>query len=157
MKFNMKLGEPKESLHPTKTMPSTQMIPSADQKHEPKTLEDYIKETYENTDSKFSTPQSLTIENDELKEAENILLDMSLRNLFEDFILVWNKIIIDLLSENLYKDLYDKNEKNIDWWIILYRTVIRIISVFWVKDRIMHIGFGFIIASFLMYFIFVTI
>jgi hypothetical protein len=127
-------------------------------KYKPKRLEEYVEEyrSNEKNDSNFSTAQRLRVEKDEKIEVENVLLDISLRDLFEDFILVWNKIILDLLSETLYKNLYNKDEKDIDWWIILYRRIVRIISVFWVKERIMHIGIGLIIISFLMYFIFVT-
>ena len=119
----------------------------------PITLEEYINEETLEKKNQFSVPQSLTIDNLEKKNTENVLLDLPLRELFEDFILVWNKIIIDLLSESLFKF---EDEPNLDWWIILYRHIVRIISVFWVKDRIMHVGFGLIIASFFFFFIFVT-
>ena len=127
-------------------------------KFKPKRLEDYVSEDYTSgkKGSQFSIPQSLTIENDEKEEIGNVLLDMSLRSLFEDFILVWNKIIIDLFSESLYKNLYDSRERKKDWWELFYRRLVRIVSVFWVKDRILHVGVGLIIASFFMYFIFVT-
>ena len=122
----------------------------------PISLEHYANEVEKielEKNNKFSVPQTLTIDNLEKQNTENVLLDLPLRELFEDFILVWNKIIIDLLSESLFK--FEK-EPNLDWWIILYRHIVRIISVFWVKDRIMHVGIGLIIASFFFFFIFVT-
>ena len=84
---------------------------------------------------------------------KNVLLDKSIRNLFEEFILCWNKIILDLLSPDLYKDL-DETKK--DWWEMLFNRILKILSVFLVKERIMHIGIGLIIASFFVFFILAT-
>jgi hypothetical protein len=103
--------------------------------------------------SENPNPQQFSKDEASEDENNNVLLDMSLRRLIEDFVLVWNKIILELLSADLYKGL--KEEKT-DWWEVIYRRFIRIISVLWVKDRIMHVGFGLIIASFFAYFILVT-
>jgi hypothetical protein len=91
--------------------------------------------------------------NETSNNTQDAFLDMSLRHVFEDFILVWNKIIIDILSPDLYKGVEESNK---DWWEILYEKIIRVFLLFWKKDRIIYVGVGFLIASVFVFFILVT-
>lgn len=80
---------------------------------------------------------------------ESPFLDISVRTLFDNFVMTWHKIIIDLLNPELYAQ---DNTK--EWWDRFYAIIIRILSVFWVPDRIFYVGVGLVVASFFTFFIF---
>jgi|TARA_B100001996_G_scaffold204805_1_gene156888 hypothetical protein len=85
------------------------------------------------------------------KESENPFLDISVRQLIDEFVLTWNKIILELLDFKRYDDL-----KYGEWWDKLIELFKILKEVFWVDNRLFHIGVGFIIISFFVFFICVT-
>ena len=78
-------------------------------------------------------------------------LDVSVRELIDEFVLTWHKIIMDLLDFKRYDKLNKK-----EWWDTLIELFYILREVFWVDDRIFHIGVGFIVISFFVFFICVT-
>tara|TARA_Y100000389_G_C17249948_1_gene407570 strand:- start:180 stop:560 length:381 start_codon:yes stop_codon:yes gene_type:complete len=81
----------------------------------------------------------------------NPFLDIKIRDLVDEFVLIWNKILIELLDTRKYK-----NMRKDEWWNFLADLFIILKDIFWIKDRFFHIGVGFIILSFFVYFILVT-
>tara|TARA_Y100000389_G_C17460886_1_gene521607 strand:+ start:2792 stop:3187 length:396 start_codon:yes stop_codon:yes gene_type:complete len=94
------------------------------------------------------------IEMEDIKEknSKNPFLDTSVRDLIDAFVLTWHKIIFDLLEINRYDKLLEETE----WWDKLKEIIKIFIDVFWIDDRIFHVGIGFIIASFFVFFILVS-
>ena len=78
-------------------------------------------------------------------------MDVSVRELIDEFVLTWHKIIMDLLDFKRYDKLNKK-----EWWDTLIELFYILREVFWVDDRIFHIGVGFIVISFFVFFICVT-
>lgn len=82
----------------------------------------------------------------------NPFLDINVRQLIDDFVMTWHKIIMDLLDFNNYGNIKAQNE----WWEMLTAIFVLFKKIFWVNDRIFYIGIGFVIASFFVFFICVT-
>lgn len=82
---------------------------------------------------------------------ENQFMDISLRELIDDFVLTWHKIIFDLLETNRYAKL-----KEGEIWDKMMALIQILLDIFWVENRIFFVGIGFIILSFFVFFITVT-
>ena len=82
----------------------------------------------------------------------NPFLDINVRQLIDDFVMTWHKIIMDLLDFSNYENIKSQNE----WWEVLSAIIVLLKKIFWVDDRIFYIGIGFVIASFFVFFICVT-
>lgn len=102
---------------------------------------------------KSALPNSLNI-NDDPKLQKNIFLDKTIREMLDDFVLTWHKIILELLDSRLY--LYPKTEKGIEWWDRIIYVIMNIIKIFFKKENLFHVGVGMVVASFFIYFIFVV-
>ena len=89
---------------------------------------------------------------DDKSYLKNPFLDTNLRQLIDDFVMTWHKIFMDLLDFSNYENI----KKQTEYWDIFYAIIILLKKVFWVNDRIFHIGIGFIIASFFVFFICVS-
>tara|TARA_Y100000389_G_scaffold55616_1_gene51477 strand:- start:1975 stop:2355 length:381 start_codon:yes stop_codon:yes gene_type:complete len=86
---------------------------------------------------------------EQIDSSDSPFLDTSVRTLLDNFVMTWHKIIMDLLNPELYAQDDTK-----EWWDIFYVIIIRILSVFWVPDRIFYVGVGLVVASFFTFFIF---
>jgi len=86
---------------------------------------------------------------DEQTDSKSPFLDISVRTLLDNFVMTWHKIIMDLLNPELYAQDYTK-----EWWDRFYVIIIRILSVFWVPDRVFYVGVGLVVVSFFTFFIF---
>tara|TARA_X000000368_G_scaffold111373_2_gene86677 strand:+ start:8081 stop:8461 length:381 start_codon:yes stop_codon:yes gene_type:complete len=87
----------------------------------------------------------------ENNSSKNPFLDVSVRELVDDFVLTWHKILFELLDVKKYEDL-----KYGEWWDTVIEIFNILKEVFWVDDRLFHIGVGFVILSFFVFFICVT-
>jgi hypothetical protein len=88
---------------------------------------------------------------DDNNQRANPFLDSSVRQLLEDFILTWHKILFELLDVQKYELL------RIDQiWNFLFDFFNLLKGIFWIPDRLFFIGVGFIIISFFVFFICVT-
>ena len=95
-------------------------------------------------------PTTLPKDEDE-KPIKNPFLDISVRELVDEFVLTWNKILIELMDMKKYDVL-----KTGEWWDKLYALFFILKEVFWVDDRLFHIGVGFVVMSFFVFFVCVT-
>lgn len=84
-------------------------------------------------------------------DSKNPFLDTSVRSLIDDFVLTWHKILIELLDVTKYKTI-----RRDEWWNFLQDLFLILKNVFWIKNRLFHIGLGFIIIAFFVFFILVT-
>jgi len=84
----------------------------------------------------------------ENNSSKNPFLDVSVRELVDDFVLTWHKILFELLDVKKYEDL-----KYGEWWDTVIEIFNILKEVFWVDDRLFHIGVGFVILSFFVFFI----
>lgn len=84
-------------------------------------------------------------------DTTNPFLDRTVRSLLDDFVLTWNKILIELLDITRYEQI-----RRDEWWHFLQDIFTMLKEVFWIQDRLFHIGFGFIVISFFVFFIMVT-
>mgnify|MGYP001213626581 CR=1 FL=1 len=84
-----------------------------------------------------------------IEDESNPFLDKSLRQLIDEFVLTWHKIFLDLLETSRYDKLNEENEL----WDKFYILIQIMIDIFWKKDRLFHIGVGFVIISFFVFFI----
>lgn len=82
---------------------------------------------------------------------KNPFMDISLRELIDDFVLTWHKIIFDLMEYDRYAKL-----KEGEIWDKIKASIHILLDVFWVENRIFFVGIGFIILSFFVFFITVT-
>tara|TARA_Y100000389_G_scaffold199835_3_gene239017 strand:- start:248 stop:628 length:381 start_codon:yes stop_codon:yes gene_type:complete len=102
--------------------------------------------------NKIPKPQNLSDFSDEIEEtSNNPFLDRSVRSLIDEFVLTWHKILIELLDISKYETF-----RRDEWWNYLYDLMKFLKKIFWVEDRLFHIGFGLIIISFFVFFIMVT-
>lgn len=90
--------------------------------------------------------------NKDQDEVMNPFLDISLRELIDDFVMTWHKIIMELLDFKNYDHLKRQNE----WWDIFVAALLLLRKIFWVQDRLFHIGVGLVIMSFFVFFICVS-
>ena len=88
---------------------------------------------------------------EEEKPVKNPFLDVSVRELVDEFVLTWHKILIELMDMKKYDVL-----KTGEWWDKLYALFFILKDVFWIDDRLFHIGIGFVVMSFFVFFICVT-
>lgn len=88
------------------------------------------------------------------KDETNIFLDRSVRSLFDSFVLTWHLILLDFLNPQTFQ--LNDTEMEGEWWDILRIYLQKLIAVLWKKDRIFHVGVGFVIISFFVYFILVA-
>tara|TARA_Y100000389_G_C17468996_1_gene528513 strand:+ start:7663 stop:8079 length:417 start_codon:yes stop_codon:yes gene_type:complete len=84
-------------------------------------------------------------------DSKNPFLDTTVRSLIDDFVLTWHKILIELLDVTKYKTI-----RRDEWWNFLQDLFLILKNVFWIKNRLFHIGLGFIIIAFFVFFILVT-
>lgn len=84
-------------------------------------------------------------------DQKNRFLDRSVRNLIDEFVLTWHKIMVELLDISQYSVL-----RKDEWWNFLIDLFNMLKKIFWVNERLFHIGVGFVIVSFFVFFIFVT-
>lgn len=113
-------------------------------------------DTYEETkklnelkEMKITRLPSTSDEHSDESSESSLFLDISIRTMVDNFVMTWHKIIMDLLSPELYT--YDESK---EWWERLFHIMFKIMSVFWVKDRIFYVGVGLVVASFFTFFIF---
>ena len=86
------------------------------------------------------------------EEEQNPILDKPVRVLVNEFGNNWNQIFVELLETERYNNLNRGNYVH-DFFKELYYILK---DIFWKPDRLFHVGIGFVILSFFMYFIFVT-
>ena len=91
-------------------------------------------------------------DNTNIDEIANPFLDIPLRELIDDFVMTWHKIIMEFLDFKNYSHL----KKQREWWDILIALLFLLKKILWVQDRLFHIGVGFIIMSFFVFFICVS-
>ena len=82
---------------------------------------------------------------------EDTFLNLNLSVLFEEFLLVWQKIIFNLLDPNIYT--IEDTDK---WWESLFKILKNILNIFIESKRLFYVGIGLIAISFFAYFILVT-
>ena len=82
---------------------------------------------------------------------EDTFLNLNLSVLFEEFLLVWQKIIFNLLDPNIYT--IEDTDK---WWESLFKILKNILNIFIKSKRLFYVGIGLIAISFFAYFILVT-
>lgn len=83
--------------------------------------------------------------------SNNPFLDKSVRSLLDEFVLTWHKIFLELLDIPKYDTI-----RRDEWWNFLQDLFMFLKNIFWINDRLFHIGMGFVIISFFVFFIFVT-
>tara|TARA_Y200000002_G_C22657315_1_gene654082 strand:- start:17 stop:1051 length:1035 start_codon:yes stop_codon:yes gene_type:complete len=74
---------------------------------------------------------------------------ISLKQLIENFLNNWNKIILELIKLNDIK--YDNKE--LEWYEFAYQLFNKILHIFTQGERLIYVGIGFVIASFFVYFL----
>lgn len=77
--------------------------------------------------------------------------EISLSQLFENFILTWTKIFLEIFDSSTYTY---KNEN--EWWYQLVDILKRIFEIITQDDRLIYVGIGLVIASFFVYFILIS-
>lgn len=107
-----------------------------------KQFSDTNKNYYSNFDDKTK---------DDFSSNTNPFLDKSVRNLLDEFVLTWHKIFLELLDIPKYDTI-----RRDEWWNFIQDLFLFLKKIFWIDDRLFHIGVGFVIISFFVFFIFVT-
>ena len=97
-------------------------------------------------------PEEEIEEIEEIEVEKNPILDKPVRVIVNEFGNNWNQIFVELLEIERYKNLTRGNYVH-DFFKELFYVFK---DIFWKTDRLFHVGIGFIILSFFMYFIFVT-
>lgn len=72
---------------------------------------------------------------------------LSLKNIVETFLNIWNKIILEILDINF------RMNKDIEWYVHAYNLMNKILIIFTKNERLLYVGIGFVIASFFAYFL----
>jgi hypothetical protein len=84
--------------------------------------------------------------------------NISLKELFDNFLKAWNEIIIEFLQ--IYNKNKDKNQnilfKNRYWWNNFKNIISELLYILTKKDRLIYVGFMLIIISFFMYFLLIS-
>ena len=84
--------------------------------------------------------------------------NISLKELFDNFLKAWNEIIIEILQ--IYNKNKDKNQnilfKNRYWWNNFKNIISELLYILTKKDRLIYVGFMLIIISFFMYFLLIS-
>ena len=84
--------------------------------------------------------------------------NISLKELFDNFLKTWNEIIIEFLQ--IYNKNKDKNQnilfKNRYWWNNFKNIMSELLYILTKKDRLIYVGFMLIIISFFMYFLLIS-
>ena len=84
--------------------------------------------------------------------------NISLKELFDNFLKAWNEIIIEILQ--IYNKNKDKNQnilfKNRYWWNNFKNIMSELLYILTKKDRLIYVGFMLIIISFFMYFLLIS-
>ena len=92
---------------------------------------------------------------DALKDIK--FFNMSLKELFDKFILTWREIINEIihlytnyprLKNNIYANQY--------WWKNIKSIFLKLFDIFTKNDRLIYVGFMLIIISFFMYFLLIS-
>ena len=84
--------------------------------------------------------------------------NISLKELFDNFLKTWNEIIIEFLQ--IYNKNKNKNQnilfKNRYWWNNFKNIMSELLYILTKKDRLIYVGFMLIIISFFMYFLLIS-
>ena len=100
-----------------------------------------------------------------LKE-ENVL-ELSLKQVYDKFVLTWHKIFLELLDPSTYRapaadnrgageadEAGEAGEAGAkEWWQEAYRIVHVLLGIFTKQDRMIYVGIGLLIASFFSYYL----
>jgi hypothetical protein len=78
--------------------------------------------------------------------------EITLQQLFENFILVWTKIFLEVTDPATYTYTFDQNQ----WWLYLVNLIYSLFFIFTKEDRLIYVGIGLVIASFFIYYILIS-
>lgn len=79
-------------------------------------------------------------------------MEITLNQLFENFILTWTKIFLEIFNVDTYNIEYDVNI----WWVYIIELLKRLANIFIRDDRLIYVGIGMVIISFFFYYIMIS-
>lgn len=94
----------------------------------------------------------------ELLKEENVL-DLSLKQVYQNFVLTWHKIFMELADPLTYQSSSSRHDQEggdaheDEWWQVMYRILRRLMRVFTERERPIYVGIGLLLASFFSYYL----
>jgi len=78
--------------------------------------------------------------------------EITLQQLFENFMLVWTKIVLEIINPTTYAYEFDRNQ----WWLYIIEILKRLFVILTQEDRLIYVGIGLVIMSFFFYYIIIS-
>ena len=86
-------------------------------------------------------------------QKENVL-DLSVRGLYEKFILTWHSIIIEVSDAAVYANAQKEIDgRTPEWWEVMLHMAESYFNIMVKGDRLLYVGIGLVMASFFAYYL----